>query len=216
MHIGQPGFRAMRAVVFAAVCVFASLGLHMYAGGAPVRPLAVVALLGTTSLGAFALAGRQRGLGTLLVACGAVQYGLHHVFGMAAGHAARADGAERTEYVMSAVDGTQAMVLTAVADHTGAHAAATSDVRMLVVHVLMALFSAMWLAQGDRALAAVLVTAAVAARGWLRHLVAVPVLAVVTERRRIPTVPDAPVRASLVLLAETVSRRGPPRRLSFS
>ncbi len=77
-------FRTLRAAVFAALCVTVSLVLHLLAGGArvPGELTAVATVL--TAAGAFALAGRRRGRGTLLGASFVAQYGMHHLFGATA------------------------------------------------------------------------------------------------------------------------------------
>ncbi|MGI5291958.1 hypothetical protein ACQEVF_52810 [Nonomuraea polychroma] len=80
MHAGQPFLRATRSTVFAAVCVLVSAALHGFAGGEPVRPGTLLGALALAWTGAFLLGGRQRGMGVLLGACFATQYGMHHLF----------------------------------------------------------------------------------------------------------------------------------------
>ncbi|MET9242461.1 hypothetical protein [Nonomuraea sp. NPDC003709] len=76
--------RAIRAAVFAAVCVLVSAALHGLAGGDPVRAGTLLGALALTWTGAFLLAGRQRGMEVLLAACFAAQYGMHLLFGAGA------------------------------------------------------------------------------------------------------------------------------------
>ncbi|MEU6781903.1 hypothetical protein ABZ912_22090 [Nonomuraea angiospora] len=73
--------RAIRAAVFAAVCVLVSAALHGLAGGDPVRAGTLFGALALTWTGAFLLAGRRRGMEVLLAACFAAQYGMHLLFG---------------------------------------------------------------------------------------------------------------------------------------
>ncbi|MEV4572499.1 hypothetical protein AB0K16_04510 [Nonomuraea jabiensis] len=73
--------RAIRAAVFAAVCVLVSAALHGLAGGDPVRAGTLLGALALAWTGAFVLGGRQRGMEVLLAACFAAQYGMHLLFG---------------------------------------------------------------------------------------------------------------------------------------
>ncbi|MER5865961.1 hypothetical protein [Kitasatospora sp. NPDC002040] len=198
MHTGQPLFRAFRALAFAAVCAAASLGVHRFAGGAPVRPGTLLLAVAAAAGGGYLLAGRRRGLGPLLGACFAGQYGLHHLFGAGAAPA----------HTMAAQQ--------PMHHHGAAHEAPAAtehlalEPEMLLVHALLALVCAWWLAQGEHALAGLLLGAAVAVGGWLVRLVTAAPTVPVRPRPRGLTVWDSPAPALLSLLAAAVSRRGPP------
>ncbi|TDD25772.1 hypothetical protein [Nonomuraea diastatica] len=120
---GRAGLRGLRAAVFAVVCVYAALGMHVLAGGPDTRLGTVVAATLATGAGAFVLARRQRSLGTLLAASFAAQYGMHQLFG--------SGGAAFSSHHGS-----------------GLHAGAG----MVLAHVLVATVSAWWLRRGDSAL----------------------------------------------------------------
>lgn len=127
VHVGRPLLRALRATVFAVVCVLVSAAVHVLAGGSAVRPGALVVAAAATWAGAFALGSRQRGLGVLLTACFAAQYGMHQLFTAAAGPAP--------------------VQLT--------HAHGDSGLGMFLAHVAIAAMSAWWLERGESALATV-------------------------------------------------------------
>ncbi|GIH23957.1 hypothetical protein Aph01nite_22670 [Acrocarpospora phusangensis] len=125
----MPVLRLLRSTAFAVVCVTVSLGMHVFAGGAAVGLTTLAGASALVSAGAFVLARRRRGMGALLTAAFAAQYGLHHLFTAAApqppipGH-----------------------------DHGGLAVGLT----MLLAHAVTALLSAYWLERGETALATVL------------------------------------------------------------
>ncbi|GII05987.1 hypothetical protein [Planobispora takensis] len=120
----MPVLRLMRAAVFAVVCVTASLGMHLLAGGAAVDPVVPAVAVPPVTAGAFVLARRRRGLGTLLGASFVTQYGLHHLLS--------ASAVERS----------------LITDHQHGGLAA-----MVAAHAATALLSAYWLERGESALA---------------------------------------------------------------
>ncbi|MBG0830041.1 hypothetical protein HS041_19935 [Planomonospora sp. ID67723] len=127
----MPALRLLRATAFAVVCVLMSLGMHVLAGGAAVDPAVLAAAVTPVGAGAFVLARRQQGLGVLLTAAFATQYGLHHVFSAAA-----------------------AAAQPPVPAH--GHGGLAADVAMLLAHAVTALLSAYWLERGESALATLL------------------------------------------------------------
>ncbi|MFD0658826.1 hypothetical protein [Thermocatellispora tengchongensis] len=177
-------FRVARAAVFAVACVLLSLGMHVLAGGAQVRPEVLTAAAAVTGAGALALTGRQRGPETLLPACFAAQYGMHHAF--AAG----------------SVHGLHLEVL------AGHDPGLWRPFGMVLAHGVVAAVSGWWLARGEAALGMLLHLLA----GWvprLRHLLAGP--APVRRAARPATAPPVAVprpRPSV----PAPSGRGPPRR----
>ncbi|MGV9775041.1 hypothetical protein [Streptosporangium sp. NPDC003464] len=126
----MPALRLLRAIAFAVVCVAMSLGMHVLAGGAAVDAAAPAGAAVLVAGGAFVLARRQRGLGALLTAAFAAQYGLHHLFSAAAVQPPPVPG--------------------------HGHGGLAADVSMLLAHVVTALLSAYWLERGETALATLL------------------------------------------------------------
>ncbi|GII94845.1 hypothetical protein [Sinosporangium siamense] len=166
-----------------------SAGLHVLAGGPVMRLSTLVVAAALVAVGAYALAGQPRGLGVLLGASFAVQYGLHLLF----------------------VAGTPADEIAPQVIHDG-H---TSGFGMFFVHVVAALASGWWLERGESALAsfldlATLLATAYLARLWPRLLI----LLLPYEPVTAPAPADSTPRPVTALLAATVTRRGPP--LSFS
>ncbi|MFC4533127.1 hypothetical protein [Sphaerisporangium dianthi] len=126
----MPVLRLLRATAFAVVCVAVSLGMHALAGGAAIGAAVFIGVTALVTGGAFLLARRQRGLGTLLAAAFAAQYGLHHLFSQAA-----------TQPPPDAYHG---------------HGRLAVGVAMLLAHTVTALLSAHWLERGETALATLL------------------------------------------------------------
>ncbi|MEU6718046.1 hypothetical protein ABZ897_41815 [Nonomuraea sp. NPDC046802] len=185
MDVGQPFLRAMRAAVFAAVCVLVSAALHGFAGGDPVRP---DILLGASVLawaGAYLLGGNQRGIGALLAACFAAQYGMHQLFSAGTATSVPADHEHDT------------------------------GVGMFLVHAMTALISAWWLERGESTLAALLHLTVTTVRRWWRVLsilVGGPAEAGTHGPR--PSW-DEHVPFPRSRFAAALSRRGPPVRFSL-
>ncbi|MGN9841183.1 hypothetical protein ACTMTI_23955 [Nonomuraea sp. H19] len=120
---GRAGLRGLRAAVFAAVCVYAALGMHILAGGPGVSLRTLAAAVAMTWAGAFLLARRRRSMGTLLGASFAAQYGMHHLFSSGA------------------------------APYSGHHGSGLqAGIGMLVAHVIVATLCAWWLERGETAL----------------------------------------------------------------
>ncbi|MET8507272.1 hypothetical protein ABZV60_21810 [Streptomyces sp. NPDC004787] len=180
----------------------------------PVPPSSLLTAFAVTAALAWSAAGRRRG--PLAVASGltAVQGVLHLILG--AGEHPGPTGADP----MAAMPG---MTHTADASHLagaamsgpmGSDSAAGSGAGMLAAHLLAALACGLWLARGEAALFALARTAGARAAVPLRLLLA-------AVRVRVPAPPRArrPLRPARrtrrprgVLLAHTVSRRGPPSR----
>ncbi|TDD18705.1 hypothetical protein [Nonomuraea diastatica] len=183
MHVGRPSLRALRATVFAVACVLVSAAVHVLAGGAAVRPGALVLALVLTWAGAYAIGARQRGVGVLLGACFAAEYGMHRLFTV---------GAEAAPDPLT-------------------HAHGDSGVGMFLVHVAVALLSSWWLERGETALAAIAHLAATSLSmlwaGLLLLLAVSPVTPNLPGRLRAGHAPD---RLRRLLLASSLRRRGPP------
>lgn len=189
MHAGQPLLRVMRAAVFAVVCVLVSAFLHGLAGGAPVRPGTLAGALALTWAGAFLLGARPRGMGVLLGACFAAQYGMHHLF--------------------SASGDSAVSALPAHQHGTG--------LGMLLVHAVVAAGSAWRLERGESALA-MMAHLAVTSLAWLWDVLRAlaPVLGEVETGPRLGRWTRVRARRWSRLFTTAVARRGPPAFLSLT
>ncbi|GAA1268665.1 hypothetical protein GCM10009677_21520 [Sphaerisporangium rubeum] len=184
MTVSHPAIRLSRAIVFAVACVTVSLCMHILAGGAFVRPeVVVVAAVLAGGMG-FALTGRQRGFGTLLPACFAAQYGMHHLFGAGAAPPPVLGG-----------------------HHSGG---LVPVLGMLCAHALVAVVSAWWLDRGESVLATLLKMAGHTLLD-LRRLLGVTLLSEPVAGPRCRARPVArPAACKELLLASVRSGRGPP------
>ncbi|MFJ1600686.1 hypothetical protein [Streptomyces sp. NPDC088261] len=211
--------RALRAAAFAAVCVtLAALG-HLYTSGHEIPFGALLTAFGTTGGVAWLAGGRRRGFrslgaglltvqGTLhLLFAGVLPYGpspashdRHSMTGTGAGARAGLGMGGRPGMDMGA-GGAAEPALGAVAD---------TPVAMIAAHVLAAAVCALWLARGEAALFQLART--------LGALALVPLRLPLTPAR-LPAVPrpaplapgaPAPRRFRGVVLAHSLSRRGPP------
>ncbi|WP_214107544.1 hypothetical protein [Acrocarpospora catenulata] len=190
MYVGRSSLRVLRAAVFAAVCVLISAVLHVLAGGAPVRVGYLAAAMMLTWLGAYLLAGRQRGMDVLLAACFGAQYGMHHLFTVGAETSASSPWADEH------------------GDGTG--------VGMVLIHVAMAILSTWMLERGESALALIVYLAVAPVRGLrglLRSLVGALVdIVPPTFGGPVRDRPAPPLRRSGFVVV--VTRRGPPPAVS--
>ncbi|MFC8344129.1 hypothetical protein [Streptomyces sp. NPDC057280] len=228
------GTRTVRAAVFAAVCVLlAALG-HVLMSGRHVPAWALACGTLLTGAAAWGLAGRERGLPTVVGLAVAAQTALHEGFSLAQPRAAEPGmtgvagagdmgamdmGALHTSaghmgpmHMGSAHIGSMPMDSMDLMDlahmgagHTGA---GSSSLGMLAAHLLAALLCGMWLAYGERAAFRLLRAVA----GWLaaplRLLLALPTPAhrprTGRPRRRSERAPR------LLLLSHAITTRGPP------
>ncbi|MFI1720445.1 hypothetical protein [Streptomyces sp. NPDC020489] len=226
--------RAIRAAVFAAVCVLlASLG-HVMMSGTAVPWWAMAAGAAVTGGTAWLLAGRERGpvaVGSVVVAAQAV---LHASFSLAQavvqpkpsggrsliqqwlGYVlcGSPSGAEHGVMSMSMTSMDHGMSAMGSAGHMGASHAVDhgmggmSSTGMLAAHLLAALLCGLWLAHGERAAFRILRVLA----GWL----VAPLLLLL----RLPTPPHRPRvrtrrggsqrRPRQFLLTYAITSRGPP------
>jgi hypothetical protein len=210
--------------VFAAVCVLlAALG-HVLMSGAhvPAWALATGALL--TGAAGWCLAGRERGLPTVVGVVVVAQTALHQGFSLAqsttAGPGAMGSmhmgsmhmgGVDRGAMHTHSMNSVHSMDMAHMgAGHTGAGSgmASTSSFGMLAAHLLAALLCGLWLAYGERAAFRLLRTVA----GWLaaplRLLLAVPVPPHRPRSGRPRRRSDRAPR--LLLLVHAITTRGPP------
>ncbi len=232
--------RALRAALFAVVCVALAAVGHssMSAHHLPASTL-LAAFAATTAL-AWAAAGRRRNTPTIAGALLVLQSALHLTFsttgahpatrptdappgglphahampGMEHAHAmpgmehAHAMAAMATDHAASAAATSATSAMSATSVTATAHPA--SGAGMLAVHLLAALLCGLWLAHGEAAFFTLARTALAYAFTPLRPLFA---------RVRVPDAPRRPIRGRrrnarrphAVVLAHTLSRRGPPR-----
>ncbi|MFC9705776.1 hypothetical protein ACFTWD_34365 [Streptomyces sp. NPDC056943] len=163
-----------------------------------------------TAVAAWAAAGRRRGAPTIAGAMLVLQGALHLLFSMTGSHPSAQAASDAT--AMTGMTHPHAMAAMAGAHDTtmSAGAAMDSDPGMLAVHLLAALLCGLWLAHGEAAFFTLAEAALAYAFTPLRLLFA---------RVRVPDAPRGPVRRPrghahrphTVVLAHTVSRRGPPR-----
>ncbi|MFC5958506.1 hypothetical protein ACFP51_29940 [Streptomyces pratens] len=202
-----------RAAVFAVVSAVPGVGGHHLVaegpvpwrlGGAAVAVLFAVALLGVR---------RPRSLATVTVVCGAAQVGLH--LWLTTGHVSQAASPARPGHLHAVADGADV--------HQGWHEGAAGSPVMTGVHVLVAVLVAVLLHRADRvcwSLERGLTAAVGATREAMTALRAMPKAAAPVPARWEPSAPlpslwSAPVPPDGAVLADVMSRRGPPRaRLS--
>ncbi|MEV6245084.1 hypothetical protein AB0M38_02625 [Streptomyces sp. NPDC051742] len=168
--------------------------------------LALLGAFAVTAAAAWAAAGRRRGAPTIAGALLTLQGALHLVFSMAGSHpgAAHAHAGSGGAHATHGAEPLSATTSAATAV-TG-----TDTVGMLVVHLLAALLCGLWLAHGEAALFTLARAALAYAFTPLRLLLA---------RVRVPDAPRRAVRRTrrnthrprTLVLAHTLSRRGPPR-----
>ncbi|MFJ3306424.1 hypothetical protein ACIPSA_25535 [Streptomyces sp. NPDC086549] len=204
--------RTVRAAVFAAVCVLlAALG-HVLMSGSDVPGWALAVGVAVTGGAGWCLAGRERGLPSVVAVVVAAQTVLHEAFSLAQ---SAADGSASMDMrAMDAADMASMRMDSMDVGHPSAslvgHSAdaASSSWGMLAAHLLAALLCGLWLGYGERAVFRIL--RAVAGRLWapLRLLLALPVTPdrprLRVRRRRSERAPRR------LLLTDSITSRGPP------
>ncbi|NJQ04779.1 hypothetical protein [Streptomyces lonarensis] len=196
----RPGraLRGIRAAVFAAVCVLLAAVGHAHAGEPAPLSLALPALFVLAAVSWTAAGGRR---GTVAVTAAAVgsQAALHLLFTLGApGHSPAPHGEHAAHAHLAAGHSP------AVHDAAGGGPLGLS-LAMAAVHLLAALVSGWWLAQGERAVFRLL--ARTGARLTVRRVVPAPPPAL--PGLRAPAAYAAPSRARLLL--HSLISRGPPR-----
>ncbi|MFD5325016.1 hypothetical protein [Streptomyces sp. NPDC127092] len=216
--------RALRAAFFTALVVTLSVASHVLLSGVPLPLGAVVPVAVAVFAVAFALAGRERGLGPIagllvpleLAADTLFTSGQVACYGPAGGPVA---GSLRTVgFDVDALCGgaVGAPLPGVAAPGTGTAAALLSSPDpavpwlLLAAHVAVGLGAASWLRGGERALARLL--RAAVAFAFRPLLVAAAFFRAVGARPRRAGHPvDRPRRSRTRLFAHSVGRRGPPR-----
>jgi hypothetical protein len=199
-------FAAVRAAVFAAVCMLLATAGHALSSGSAPPAAAVLAGGALVWLAARRVTGSQRSLRAIVPAVGAAQFGLHLLFTYTARSLAAAALAESGA-------------------HAGHHHPAPSatghglwmTVAMVAAHAAAGLAAAWWLRRGEAtawALAAALSARAAAPF----HALAAALRALVAPEpsRGVAAIPafGPPSRLDGAVLRHSLSRRGPPVALA--
>ncbi|MEV0279740.1 hypothetical protein AB0I22_25570 [Streptomyces sp. NPDC050610] len=222
------GLRALRATVFAAVCVLlAALG-HAVMSGTAVPWWAIGGALSGTGGAAWFMAGRERGPLLVTLATVGAQSGLHSFFAIAqnvartsaaaglqhatgAGHSIPA-GIPAGDGAMAAMNSPDAPA--SIAAHATMHHMGHGALGMWSAHVLVALVSAMWLCGGEQG--AFRLGRALTARLFAPLLVlfhdAPPTRSAPRVRRADGERARAAQRLRQLLYAHVLATRGPPAR----
>ncbi|WP_234330876.1 hypothetical protein [Streptomyces sp. NRRL F-4474] len=220
--------RALRAAMFAALCVLLAAVGHLLMSGAAVPWWALSAGFAAAAGTAWSLADRERGILAVTGAAVAVQAVLHCAFSLAQSLArppaepalsappTGTAGAEAAVHAHHAVHPAADAASAAAAMHGagGGHEASAlpmafmSPAGMLIAHLLAAVLCGLWLAHGERALFRVVRAVAARLRAPLRLLLR-PVTAAHRPRPRVrrPRRTRAPRQLFLV---HAITSRGPP------
>jgi hypothetical protein len=192
------GVRAVRAAVFAAVCVLLATIGHVLMSNSGLPWWAPLAGVTVTGAAAWCLAGREYGLFPVVAFALVAQSALHTAFSLSQ------TAVEPAQPMHHHHDGS-AMESMASTSHD---LSGMSSTGMLAAHLLAALLSGLWLAYGERAVFRILRAVA----GWLVAPLCLPV--------RVPAMPHRPrVRARRngatrtlrqLLLVHVLTSRGPP------
>ncbi|MEU2058784.1 hypothetical protein [Streptomyces sp. NPDC013455] len=220
MDISGTQLRAVRAALFTAFVVTLSTASHVLLSRAPLPLATVGAVAAGVFVTAYALAGRERGLGRIaallipleLAADTVFTTGQHACYGRAGGPVA---GPLRAVGLDVLCEGRVGTPLTRVTGGTGHAGALFSDAGpaaawlLLAAHIGVGLLAAAWLRRGERALAQLL--RAVAAATFRPLLLAVAAVTAGPARvRRLPRPVPRRAAARDRLLAHSLGRRGPP------
>lgn len=202
--------RAIRAAVFAAVCVvLAALG-HVMMSGDHVPLSALLAGWVVTGVAGWCLAGRERGLRLVVAVAVAVQTALHSAFSLGppapsapGAHSMDMPGMSHDMGSMSHDMGS----MEAMSPHGGHVPGGDSSLGMLAAHLLAALLCGLWLGHGERAVFRLLRAVGSRLAAPLRLLFALPAPPPPPVRRRRRPSNRSPRR---LLLVHAITTRGPP------
>ncbi|MFJ4003533.1 hypothetical protein ACIPWL_08770 [Streptomyces sp. NPDC090023] len=221
MDISGTQLRTVRAALFTVFTVTLGTASHVLLSRSPLPVATVLAVAAGVFTAAYALAGRERGFGSVaallipleLAADTVFTTGQHACYGRAGGpvtgplHAVGLDLLCRG----GALGGPLAHV-SGGPDRAGAllaHADPADAWLLLAAHIGVGLLAAAWLRRGERALAELV--RAVAATTFRPLLLAVAAGTVRTaSARRMPRRTPRPATARTLLLAHSLGRRGPP------
>jgi hypothetical protein len=227
-----PVLRAVRAAVFAAVCLTLSVAGHEWMSGRSVAPWALLVAAAGVFSGAYLLAARRRGFPSIAALMLAGQAALHALFGLAQGGEATGGwmrAADRAASALSmllhphpAADAAWArMAMTGMPGMSGPGACGAASGAgmpgmghgpgaMLAAHALAGLVCSWWLARGEAQVFGLLLALVMAAFAPLRLA-----MAACRPGGDVPRTPHAaaaaPVRTRwALLLVHSEVRRGPP------
>ncbi|MBK3579583.1 hypothetical protein JHN63_38460 [Streptomyces sp. MBT65] len=202
----RPGWcsRALRAAVFAAVCVLLASLAHVMMSGSRVPAWALAAGFVATGAAGWCLTGRERGLPLIVTVVVAAQALLHSAFSFVQ---SASGGTAVTHTTMGSMRmGSMDMG----ASHMDSMPMGDTSTGMLVAHLLAALLCGLWLAHGEKAAFRILRAVAGRLLAPLRLLLAPPAP---IDRPRIRGRRLASDRAPrLLLLVHAIVSRGPPAR----
>ncbi|MFF6953213.1 hypothetical protein ACFZAD_31800 [Streptomyces iakyrus] len=204
--------RAIRAAVFAAVCVvLAALG-HVMMSGDHVPPSTLLAGWVVTGAAGWCLAGRERGPSLVVGIAVAVQTALHSAFSLgppapSAPGAHSPDMPSMSHGMGSMSHDMSAGAMEAMSPHAGHVPGGDSSLGMLAAHLLAALLCGLWLGHGERAVFRLLRAVGSRLAAPLRLLSALPVPPPPPVRRRRRPANRSPRR---LLLVHAITTRGPP------
>jgi hypothetical protein len=204
-----PLVRAVRAALFAVVCVGVSAGVHSAAGGCPLEVRSGAVGLPAIAVLAYLGLGRERRGPTLTVGLGAAQVGLHYLF-----DAMSNAGPSAAPSAMTAMPPMPGMSATMVMPTPGATHPSTTA--MLLAHAIAVVVCGWWLRRGERDFFALSRTAAILAAEPLHRLLAVAALlasALTTpalSSRKANACHRASHRPTASPLLSSLTFRGPP------
>ncbi|WP_406304151.1 hypothetical protein OHA61_19900 [Streptomyces sp. NBC_00885] len=216
MTVGR-GVRAVRAAVFAAVCVLLAVIGHVLMSQTGVPWWTVGAGAVITGSAAWCLAERERTLLPVVLFAVAAQTALHTAFSLAQSTAPHMPPMHH-QHPASAMESMQSMESMASTAHdmTGMSGGGmASSTGMLAAHLLAALLSGLWLAYGERAAFRILRALADRLVAPLRLPVRVPALPHRPPRIRVRRSRRARTPRQL-LLAHALTTRGPPTGTAVS
>ncbi|WP_327356593.1 hypothetical protein [Streptomyces sp. NBC_01304] len=217
-HARSP-MRALRAALFAAVCVTLAAVGHSSMSAHDIPTPALLGSFGVTGPLAWLAGGRRRGVWTIGAGLLGVQGALHLMFAGAMGHGSSGGpGHDHAAMDMpmsdaAAMPGSEPTSMPMPMSMPMADEASLlhSSLGMLAAHLLAALVCALWLARGERAFFQLLRALGALAFTPLRllHAVVEPPAA----PRQGPPPRRRQARPRTAELAHAVSRRGPPRQV---
>ncbi|MGW1490611.1 hypothetical protein [Streptomyces sp. NPDC002402] len=214
MTVGR-GVRAVRAAVFAAVCVLLAVIGHvlMSETGVPWWTVGAGALI--TGAAAWCLAERERTLLPVVLFAVAAQTALHTAFSLAQTAALPTAPHMPPMHHQHPMGSGQSMESMASTAHDMTGGGMASSTGMLAAHLLAALLSGLWLAYGERAAFRILRALADRLVAPLRLPVRVPALPHHPPRIRVRRSRRARTARQL-LLAHALTTRGPPTGTAVS
>ncbi|MFF2061063.1 hypothetical protein ACFVWZ_04535 [Streptomyces sp. NPDC058200] len=206
--------RALRAAAFAAVCVTLAAVGHSFTSGHEIPPGALLAAFGVTGGVAWLASGRRRGVRSIGAGLLTVQGALHLLFAGAPPYGLSAAPHDPHAAGGTAMSMGSGMSMDPGAGPEGEPAALAALVdgpaAMAAAHLLAAAVCALWLARGEAALFRL--THALGALAFTPLRLLLTPVGLPAAPRLVRPVPGAPAphRFRGVVLAHTLSRRGPP------